>query len=143
MEDIRNAKHWVANPPPEHVPIYVLDVKDNRGWQLLFPEEMLNKPPENLYWKTESSVESPRKEEFYWILSISGYGQVVFYGKEYEAEEEQRLWCRREGRVIPLRKADKDNPLDKKRVQNEIANVIEDIREGINGLYPLPAEGWV
>jgi len=143
MEDIRNAKHWVATPPPENTLIYVLDVKDSQGWQVKFPEEVSNKSPENLYWKLEPHEESSAPPlNFYWILSIPEYGQVVFYGNEGDAEELQELWCRRENRIIPLRKADKDNPLDKKRVQTEISNVIEDIRAGIK-LTPLPAEGWV
>ena len=143
MEDIRNAKHWVATPPPENTLIYVLDVKDNQGWQVKFPEEVSNKPLENLYWKIEPHEDFvPPPSDFYWVLSVLGYGQVIFYGNTGDAEELQELWEKREGRKVPLRKADKDDPKDKLRVQKEISNVIEDIRAGIN-ILPLPAEGWV
>ena len=143
MEDIRNAKHWVATPPPENTLIYVLDVKDSQGWQVSFRKKSQTNLPRTCTGSLNPTKTISKPTEFYWILSILGYGQVVFYGNTGDAEELQELWCRREGRVIPLRKADKDNPLDKSRVQKEIANVIEDIRAGINGLTPLPAEGWV
>lgn len=145
MEDIRDAKHWLVNPPPPGEIINVLDTEDHRGWRVAYPEEISFRPHKELYWKPlalEVAAEVIPNLPCYWILIVPDYGDIVFFGKEGDAEELRGLWVVRNDSPVSMHKADKKNARDKKLVQDEISAVIADIRAGIK-ILPLPAEGWV
>lgn len=146
MEETRNSKHWLVSPPPPGILISVFDTRDNRGWRVMYPEEISARLPEYLYWRVpgvgeEMDHPAVPNAAAYYILKVKDYGDVVFYGTEKEADDLKMTWEFRSKSSVFLKKATKSDPKHKKLVSDEIEAIRLDRSFGIQ-IPPVQTDGW-